>query len=102
MPTNQRQRRRLHTPTDEVVTRRAIPKAAVERMMVCPWVIREDNRPELIKVIKYPAYTKRNKEPASAWVNPKSFSITGARGAGTTRAPKFRKKRDIKRKSGPK
>ena len=79
-----------------------MPRAVVERMMVCLWVIREDSRPELIKVIKYPTYTRRNKEPASAWVNPKSFSITGARGAGTTRPAKFRKKRDIKRKSGPK
>jgi hypothetical protein len=50
--------------------------------------------------MKYPMERKRNKEPASPWLNFRLCSIVGSNGAKTIREVKFSKKIDAMRKSG--
>jgi len=65
------------------------------------WLKREDTNPDPIRVMKYPSEIIKNRAPASAWVRFRSISMRGVRGAGAIRAIKFRKKMDVKSKSGP-
>jgi len=78
----------------------AVPTAMAETAMVLLWLIREDMWPDPKSDMKYPMERKRNKEPASPWLNPKLFSIFGSNGAKTIREVKFSKKMDAMRKSG--
>lgn len=78
----------------------AEPTAMAETAMVFLWLIREDMCPDPKSDIKYPRERKRNKEPASLWLNPKLFSIVGSNGAKTIREVKFNKKMEAMRKSG--
>ena len=78
----------------------AAPTAMAETAMVLLWLIREDMCPDPKSDMKYPMERKRNKEPASPWLNFRLFSIVGSNGAKTIREVKFNKKMDAMRKSG--
>jgi hypothetical protein len=68
--------------------------------MVFLWVIREVMYPDPRRDMKYPMERNKKSEPASPWLNPRSFSIAGNNGAATIRAVKFNKNMDEMRKSG--
>jgi hypothetical protein len=78
----------------------AVPTAMAETMMVLLWLIREEMCPDPKSDMKYPIERKRNREPASPWLNFKLFSIVGSNGAKIIREVKFSKKIDAMRKSG--
>jgi hypothetical protein len=82
------------------ISERAAPTAMAETMMVFLWVIRDDICPDPNKDRKYPMERNRKSEPAFPWVNPKSFSMVGNKGAGMSRPVKFNKKMEVTSKSG--
>jgi len=78
----------------------AVPTAMAETAMVLLWLSREDMCPDPKSDMKYPIERKRNKEPASPWLNFRLCSIVGSNGAKTIREVKFSRKMDAMRKSG--
>jgi len=82
------------------INERAVPTATAETAIVFLWVIREDMCPDPRRDMKYPMERNRKSEPASPWLNPKSFSIVGSNGEAIIRAVKFNKKMDAMSKSG--
>jgi hypothetical protein len=93
-------RRIPHKPVLNEVTSKAKPRAILELIIVCLWVRRQVIKLEARMVVKYPSETKRKKDPASAWLNPRSDSTAGIKGARTMRARKFTKKMAVSSSSG--
>jgi hypothetical protein len=76
------------------INERAVPTAIAETAIVFLWVIREDICPDPRSDMKYPMERNRKSEPASPWLNLKSFSIIGSNGATMILQVKFKKKID--------
>jgi hypothetical protein len=71
-----------------------------EKVTVLLWVYREESHPDPKRAMKYPREISRKRNPASPWLRFNSFSISGIKGARVTLAKKFRKKIEVKIRSG--
>ena len=83
------------------MARMAQPQVMAETTMVFRCVNLEEINPAPVRAMKYPTEMRKKKDPAPPWLRPRSFSMEGMRGAMMTRARKFKKKMDVRKRIGP-